>query len=127
MPTQRKRQAKTSARGLGWRHQQAVASLRRRHTDGTPCDWCGRPLWLDRTRNWDYDPSRGPLSGTLHADHAGMSRAEAIRLGNPIPLPNRLLHQLCNIQRGTGGLDHLAPANNGNNIDTSKLAMAWPW
>jgi hypothetical protein len=126
MPTKRKPQAKTSARGLGWRHQQAVATLRRNHRDGAPCDWCGKPLYLDRTRNWDHDPDRNHLSGVLHGDHAGLSRTEAIRLGKPIPLPNRLLHQTCNIQRGTGGMDHLAATNTAN-IDTSKLAMPWPW
>jgi hypothetical protein len=121
-----RKQAKTTARGLGWRHQQAVAALRRKHHDGSPCAWCGEPCYLDRTQNWDYHPDRNHLSGVLHADHNGLSRAEAIRRGLPIPLPNRLLHQTCNIQRGSGGLDHLAPANN-DNIDTSKLAMAWPW
>lgn len=127
MPTQtRRKQAKTSARGLGWRHQQAVETLRRRHRDGSACDWCGRPLWLDRRRNWDYDPNGNRVSGTLHADHSGISRAEAIRLGKPIPLPDRLLHQTCNIQRGAGGHDHLAPTNT-DDIDTSRLAMPWPW
>lgn len=81
-------------------------------------------MWLDRTHNWDYNPNRNHLSGTLHGDHAGMSRADAIRLGKPIPLPNRLLHQTCNIQRGDGGNDHLAA--NHPTSDT-RLVMAWPW
>ena len=45
---------------------------------GAPCEWCGRPLYLDRKRNWDYEPERNALSGTLHGDHSKMSRADAI-------------------------------------------------
>ena len=67
----------------------------------------------DRTRNFDYNPyASNPASGTLHADHSKMSRAEAIRRGVPIPLPDRPLHGLCNMERGNGGLDHLSFAAN---------------
>lgn len=120
MPTKQK----TTAKGLGWRHVQARKALERKHQDGTPCQWCGRPLYLDRTRNWDYNPeSTSPTSGTLHADHSRMSRNQAITLGQPIGLPDRLLHGVCNIQRGDGGNDHLATTQ----PPTQTLAMAWPW
>ena len=74
---------------------------------------------------------RNALSGTLHGDHSKMSRARRYRLGRPIPLPDRLPHQTCNIQRGDGGNDHLAAAGNGRRadqgLDTTKLSMPWPW
>lgn len=125
----------TTQKGLGHRHQLAVAALKRKHQDGAPCPWvlCGRPMYLDRTKNYDYDPdSTNPHSGTLQADHSGTSRAEALRLGQPVPLPDRLLHGECNRQRGDGRNDPLAaatpqPAGNRNRIDTSQLAMPWPW
>ena len=127
MATTTARRKTTTERGLGWRHRQAVDALKRRHTDGTPCDWCGRPMYLDRTRNYDYNPqATNPLSGVLHGDHSTMSRNEAIRRGVPIGLPDRLLHQSCNIQRGDGGNDHLA-ANGATTPATERLAMAWPW
>jgi hypothetical protein len=120
---------KTTEKGLGWRHRQDRQGLLRKHPDGAKCEWCGRPMYLDRTRNWDYDPrSTNPASGSLHADHSDMSRAEALRLGVPMPRANRLLHGACNIQRGEGGNDHLAAVANGNTtIHTNQLAMAWPW
>lgn len=115
--------------GIAPHRDQHPARLARR--GGAPCEWCGRPLYLDRKRNWDYEPERNALSGTLHGDHSKMSRARRYRLGRPIPLPDRLPHQTCNIQRGDGGNDHLAAAGNGRRadqgIDTTKLSMPWPW
>lgn len=120
----------TTAKGLGHRHRVAVEGLRRAMSDGSPCDWCGRPRYLDRTRNFDFNPeATNPTSGTLHGDHSGMSRSEAIRRGVPIQLPDRLLHGACNIQRGEGGNDHLAASSAAGQsvVDTRDLAMAWPW
>lgn len=121
MPTQAK---KTAEKGLGWRHRQAVEELRRRHKDGTPCEWCGRPMYLDRTLNFDYDPDKR-LSGVLHGDHSVQSRSEAIRRGLPVLPPDRLLHGECNRQRGAGTNDHLAAMNRGT--VTEELSMEWPW
>jgi hypothetical protein len=128
------RRKTTTERGLGWRHQQMADALKRKHQDGTPCDWDGRPMYLDRTKNWDYDPeSTNPASGALQADHSKMSRGEALRRGLPIPLPDRLLHGECNRQRGDGRNDHLAWINTGRPpvIDGVSgggelLLMAWP-
>lgn len=118
----------TTEKGLGWRHQQAVEHLKKRHRDGDLCDWCGRPMYLDRTKNWDHNPeSTSPLSGQLQGDHSKMSRSEAIRLGVPIPPPDRLLHQTCNIQRGDGGNDHLAATNRTSQAAPEQLLMPWPW
>lgn len=118
------RRKTTTEKGLGWRHRQAVDALKRRHTDGKPCAWCGRPMHLDRKRNYDYDPeSTNPTSGTLQGDHSKMSRAEAIRRGVMIPPPDRLLHGECNRQRGDGQNDHLARVVAGS---SERLLMEWP-
>lgn len=117
----------TTERGLGWRHQQAVESLKNKHEDGSPCDWCGRARYLDPTRNWDYNPGVR-LSGVLQGDHSKMSRSEAIRRGEKIPPPDRLLHAECNRQRGAGGNDHLAAENRVYQSATEHTyAMPWPW
>lgn len=120
---------KTTERGLGFHHQQAVAALRRKHVDGSPCDWCGRPRYLDATQNWDYDPTKASHgNGVLQGDHSGMSRAECLRRGERVLPPDRLLHAECNRQRGSGGNDHLAAANRGAALQSgAELAMPWPW
>lgn len=87
-------------------------------------------MYLDDTRNPDYDPNT-PGSGKLQGDHGAMTRAQAIRKGLPIPLPDRLLHRRCNQQRGDGINDHLAAANNHKPAQptqtTEHLHMTWPW
>lgn len=135
MATTTARRKTTTEKGLGWRHQQASEALKRKHRDGDPCDWDGRPMYRDRTKNWDYNPdSTNPTSGALQADHSKMTRAEAIRLGLSIPLPDRLLHGECNRQRGDGRNDHLAWINSGKppvmgsaSSGDQRLAMPWPW
>lgn len=116
----------TTQQGVGYRHRVAVKSLFMRHQDGGPCDWCGKPMWKDPTRNWDYDPEQ-PGSGKLQGDHGAMTRAEAVRRGVPIPLPDRLLHRKCNAQRGDGVNDHLAAVNRGGGAGDERMAMDWPW
>jgi hypothetical protein len=130
MATTTTRRKTTTEKGLGWRHRQQADALKRKHVDGTPCDWCGYPMYLDPTKNRDYNPESGnPLSGVLQADHSKMTRAEAIRRGVTIPLPDRLLHGECNRQRGDGSNDHLA-ATAGNirmQAPSEHLVMPWPW
>jgi hypothetical protein len=127
--TSRSGKGTTTAKGLGWRHQQAAAALKRGHVDGSACEWCGRPMYRDRTQNWDYKREGSATSGTLHADHRDMSRHEALRRGLPVPMPNRLLHGVCNIQRGSGGNDHLAAGATGVSAPDGlgELVMDWPW
>ena len=99
------RRKTTTEKGPAGATNRPPSDFRRRHRDGTPCDWCGARCTLDDTRNWDYDPDiRG--SGHLQADHGAMTRSEAIRTGILIPLPDRLLHRRCNQQRGDGVNDH---------------------
>lgn len=118
----------TTEKGLGYHHQVAVESLKFRHKDGSPCEWCGRPMWLDPTKNYDYDPNsprRG--NGVLQGDHSRMSRSECLRRGLPVPPPDRLLHAQCNRERGAGANDHLAVSNRTEPEIPEQLSMAWPW
>ncbi|TQR82819.1 hypothetical protein D8S82_30325 [Mycobacterium hodleri] len=111
----RKPAKNTTARGLGWDHQENRRRLLNRHREGSPCWWCGRPMHRDAARNWD--------GLALHADH---SRARA-RGGTTA---DRLLHDTCNKQRGDGTRDHLRPAASGppadERADLGRLAMPWP-
>ncbi|QDP44204.1 HNH endonuclease [Gordonia phage JuJu] len=116
----------TTQKHLGWSHQQNARHLKAQHVDGTPCWWCGRPMWRDRTRNYDYNPhSTDPASGSLAADHSH-PRAHGGRKAD------RLLHGQCNKERGAGNHDHQRPALTGtqpnpapNNL--GPLAMTcWP-
>lgn len=113
----------TTQKGLGSRHQAAVDYLKKIHKDGSPCPICQRERWLDPTDNYDYKPgSNHRGNGVLQGDHSGMSRAEAIRRGVPIPPPDRLLHAECNRMRGEGQNDHLLTG-----VTASKFSMPWPW
>ena len=108
-----KRQQTSTERGLGWRHQQQRAMLLRRHTDGSPCWWCGLPLRKEAAKNWDCAP--------LAADH---SRARS--LGGM--LADRLLHSTCNAQRGDGTRDYRRPVLTGVSVEVESrddLAMDW--
>lgn len=117
------RQKKTTTeQGLGTKHQKAVLELKRNHIDGSPCDWCGRPMWRNPMRNYDYNPAQQG-SGALHGDHGWMSRSQAVKLGLPTPSPDRLLHGRCNIQRGDGTNDHLAWSRH----QTSYVPMELVW
>lgn len=116
----------TKQKGLGERHEKARESLLRNHKDGTKCSWCGRPMYRDVKRNWDYDPEK-PKSGKLHAHHSKISRAECLRRGIAIPPPDELLHATCNIQLGDGGNKHLAAATKASDSGLGTLTMDWPW
>ncbi|GAA2022437.1 hypothetical protein GCM10009756_10090 [Pseudokineococcus marinus] len=91
----------STARGLGYRHQQRRAYLLRVTPDGTPCWWCGRPMY----------PQTQP--GTLDADH-GRARAHGGHQAD------RLLHSPCNRSRGDGSRDHLRPALTGVPVQRSR-------
>lgn len=115
----------TTQKGLGTRHEKAVEYLKLRHKDGSPCEWCGRPMWLDPTRNFDYRPDRPKRgNGVLQGDHSGMPRSEALAKGLPVLPPDRLLHAACNQQRGAGLNDHLAASAR---VEAEPFTMPWPW
>ncbi|MFD6357932.1 hypothetical protein [Nocardia tengchongensis] len=103
----------TTQRGLGWRHQQAVDTLKRQLIDGTPCWWCTRPMYRDAGRNFD--------ERQLQGDHS-KSRA----MGGVVT--DRLLHAKCNGERGDGSRDHLRPALTGQPVEEGQAAddrSAW--
>lgn len=122
-------QPTTTGRGLGNTHQQRVLYLRSQHNDGDLCWWCGKPMYLDRHRNWDYNPDAtrrdglpDTTSGVLAGDHT-ISRSR--RQGN---LADRLLHGLCNKQRGDGSHDDKRPALQRSEDDVDQLGtLVFPW
>ncbi|MFE5699963.1 hypothetical protein [Rhodococcus koreensis] len=97
----------TTQRGLGWAHQQQRERLLRAHVDGTPCWWCGLPMYRDPARNWDGKP--------LEADH---SRARS-KGGTKA---DRLLCSGCNRSRQDGGRDHQRPI-----LREQPRPQAFPW
>lgn len=94
--TKPKRAKSTTERGYGWQHQQARESLLRKHKDGSLCWWCGKPMYKDKTKNFD--------GKALARDHL---EAEGARRGSHL---DQLLHFTCNSQRQDGSNDHLRPA-----------------
>ncbi|QDF19683.1 HNH endonuclease [Corynebacterium phage Dina] len=78
----------TTERGLGWDHQQQRARLLKLHVDGTPCWWCGEPMYRSQALDADHIQARG--NGGRKAD--------------------RLLHASCNRSRQKGERDDQRPA-----------------
>lgn len=106
-------------RGLGTTHEHQRTRLLANHVDGAHCWWCDKPMYRERTRNWDYNPeSPDRASGSLAADH---SRARA----NGGTRADRLLHGICNKQRGDGSRDHLRPALTNDPPDTPLTTRDW--
>lgn len=93
MPTAKQRN--TTQRGLGWKHQKQRARLLARHVDGTPCWWCGKPMYRNAAHNWDRN--------ALHGDHTKARSAGGTTT-------DRLLHDVCNKRRGDGSRDSERPA-----------------
>nr|WP_304503762.1 RNase adapter RapZ [Corynebacterium lemuris] len=94
------RRPTTTERGYGWDYQQRREQLIRRNRDGAPCWWCGLPMYRDPRKNWD--------GNRLSADHDPPIRDAGTKI-----LPNRLVHESCNKQRGAGDNDHRRPAITG--------------
>lgn len=110
----------TTQRGLGHDHQTNRDRLLVRHVDGRRCWWCAKPMYRDKTKNWDAHP--------LEADHS-KSRS---RFGAGKTRADRLLHKTCNIRRGDGTHDDERPALAGQitvpeDASLGPLAMGWPW
>jgi hypothetical protein len=112
----------TTQRGYGHDHQENRQRLLGRHVDGRACWWCGRPMYRDKTRNWDGHPLEAHHTKSL-ARHGRTSRNRA----------DALLHKTCNIQCGDGTHDDQRPTNQ-QRVDTTQLddglgalAMGWPW
>lgn len=136
MPNTTPRPKTTTQKGLGHDHQVHRRRLMTRHVDGTRCWWCGRKMFRDRTRNWDYDPHATRVdgkpdwtSGALSADH---ERPRSV-YGSAGNQADRLLHGICNKQRGDGSRDDQRPALSGiapEDLEPDEalgaLVLAWP-
>lgn len=85
-------------RGYDAKHEKTRARLLRTHKDGTPCWWCGKPMYRNKNKNHDHLP--------LCADH---ENAHGARTGTQA---TRLLHYTCNSSRKDGKNDHKRPALN---------------
>ena len=99
--------ASTTERGYGWAHQQARERLLRAHKDGAPCPRCHKPMWRDKTKNWD--------ERSLAADHGPghEQKYAADKQRNP---PTRLMHATCNER--DGARDKPTPTPAGFNWQT---------
>lgn len=91
--------ASTTERGYGWTHQKQRERLLYNHLDGTPCWWCGLPMYRDKTKNWD-----GKALAADHSDENGARDGQ---------ISDRLLHGRCNSQAQGHANDHLRPAVTG--------------
>ncbi|WP_156812824.1 hypothetical protein [Corynebacterium ulceribovis] len=70
----------TNERGYGWhRHMVPRRNLLYNHIDGSECEYCGRPMFRDGTKNFDGE--------SLHADHIEADKSRP---------PGRLIHAQCN-------------------------------
>lgn len=87
----------TTARGLGWAHQKQRARLEAAHRNGTPCWWCGQPMYRDQ------DAHLNPDGHVLNADHSN-PRA------NGGTQADRMMHDTCNKSRQAGKRDDERPA-----------------
>lgn len=100
----------TTQRGLGHRHRMQVERLKQQHIEGTPCWWCGEPMYLAQGLAGDHSTPRA---------HGGV-------------LADRLLHGPCNSERGDGSRDTQRPAIVGARmkpkpVELGPLVMRWPW
>jgi hypothetical protein len=120
----------TTQKRLGHDHQVHRARLLARHVDGSPCWWCGRPMWRDRRKNFDYNPNArrqdgkpDTSSGSLAGDHT-LSRAI-----HSNTIADRLLHGRCNKERGDGSCDDQRPAITQRPEDSvlGVRTLDWPW
>lgn len=83
----KKKRGTITEQGLGWKHQKTRNQLLAKLRDGTPCEWCGRPMHRNQQLDADHEDAR----------HNGGTRA------------SRLLHAPCNRQRMQGHNDRRAP------------------
>lgn len=81
--TTRKKKS-TTERGYGWTHQKQRDRLLYHHRDGTPCWWCGLPMYRGKTKNWG-----GKLLAADHDERDVAKRGTAA---------TRWLHGDCNDQ-----------------------------
>lgn len=78
----------TTQKGLGWAHQQRRRALLETLRDGEICWWCGLPMYRVQQLAADHTHARA---------HGGT-------------VADRLLHDVCNKERGDGSRDDQRPA-----------------
>lgn len=96
----------TTERGYGTQHQKQRRILLARHTDGTPCPECGKPMYKTAAKNFDgaaLEADHGPGSALKYAENKQTTKA------------TRLLHRTCN--RSGGAWDRPRPTHTGAKID----------
>lgn len=105
----------SSERGYGWRHQQVRKRLMYNLVDGSPCPFCGKPLYKEPARNFD--------GAALEADHTKDIKHHG---QNPA---DRLVHRHCNRSRGDGH-DERSPLNKAKHEAEHAAASGptgWDW
>jgi len=71
----------TTARGLGWSHEQAKRQLP--DPEGAPCPFCGRPMLAGQLLDADHPTARAVGGGGgLRWSHRFCNRSAGARLGN---------------------------------------------
>lgn len=88
-PSKPSKRAKTSARGYGYRHQKQREYLLATLVEGTPCWWCGEPMYRSQSLDADHSVPEDKPKGAL---------------------ADRLMHSSCNRSRQDGKGDHARPA-----------------
>lgn len=99
----------TTERGYGTQHQKQRRILLARHTDGTPCPECGKPMYKTAAKNFDgaaLEADHGPGSALKYAENKQATKA------------TRLLHRTCN--RSGGAWDRPRPTHAGEKLDKDK-------
>lgn len=69
----------TAQRGYGGNHVKARDRLIYNLVEGSECEYCGRPMYTDKTKNFD--------GASLEADHIDRDKTQP---------PKRLIHRQCN-------------------------------
>ncbi|WP_165164922.1 hypothetical protein [Corynebacterium qintianiae] len=79
----------TTDRGYGYSaHQVPLKQLFYNLIDGAECEWCGRPMYRDSSRNFDEATLEGD-----HNDDDGTGKPDKTKP------PKRLIHRRCNRQK----------------------------
>lgn len=101
----------TTQRGYDYQHKKVRKALLANMKQGTPCWWCGKPMYREPERN----PDGKPLAAD-HINQGGAAKKQAA---------TRLLHFNCNCQRKDGAKDHMRPALQAKPAPRDSLTFRW--
>lgn len=85
------RPGSTTAKGLGWEHQQARAAAIRTMRNGEPCPYCGLPMTSNQPLDFDHYPPRA-IAGNhkqRRLTHRGCNRRAGQALGQQLRRQSR--------------------------------------